>query len=99
MGISVIALLAVYAMMEIQGIRAQKRLDKSVTGMTKVSSSGKANIGGPWTLVDTKGKKFGSSDLDGSYYLIYFGFTNCPDICPNSLLKLSKAIQKIRKMP
>ena len=29
----------------------------------------------------------------------YFGFTNCPDICPNSLMKLSKALEKIRKMP
>lgn len=99
MGVTAIALLGVYAMMEIQGTRAQKKLDKSITGMTKVTSSGKAQIGGEWQLVDTKGKPFGSADLEGSYYLIYFGFTNCPDICPNSLLKLSKALQKIRKMP
>lgn len=31
-------------------------------------------------------------DVKGSYYLIYFGFCNCPDICPASLLKLSKAL-------
>ena len=35
--------------------------------------------------------------VDGYYYLIYFGFCNCPDICPNSLHKLSKALQKIRE--
>lgn len=45
-GVSVLALLIVYAMMEIQSIRAQKKIDKSVTGLTKVSSKGKANIGG-----------------------------------------------------
>lgn len=50
-------------------------------------------------MVDTKGNRFGSKNLEGSYYLIYFGFTNCPDICPNSLVKLSKALEKIRKTP
>lgn len=45
-GVSVLALLMVYAMMEVQGIRAQKKVDKSITGITKVSSKGKANIGG-----------------------------------------------------
>lgn len=48
MGVTAIALLGVYAMMEIQGSRAQKRLDKSITGMTKLSSTGKAQIGGDW---------------------------------------------------
>lgn len=55
MGISFAALVIAYAMMEVQGIRADKKLDKSVTGLTKVTSSGKAKIGGDWTLTDTKG--------------------------------------------
>ena len=29
-----------------------------------------------------EGKEFTSDDLAGSYYLIYFGFCNCPDVCP-----------------
>lgn len=99
MGLSVVALFMAYGMMEVQGMRAQKKLDKSISGMTKVVATGKAQIGGEWSLVDTKGNPYGSRDLEGSYYLIYFGFTNCPDICPNSLIKLSKALQRIRKMP
>lgn len=38
-------------------------------------------------------------DFKGYYYLIYFGFCNCPDICPNSLHKLSKGLRKLEKMP
>lgn len=48
LGISVIAIVMVYAFMEIQTVRAQKKVDKSITGMTKVTSTGKAKIGGPW---------------------------------------------------
>jgi hypothetical protein len=46
MGVSVVALLIFYAMMEIQGLRVQKKIDKSITGLTKVTTSGKAQIGG-----------------------------------------------------
>lgn len=40
-----------------------------------------------------------NKNFKGSYYLLYFGFCNCPDICPNSLHKLAKAIDKVKKMP
>ncbi len=63
MGVSIIALLLAYGMMEIQGVRAQKKIDKSITGMAKVTSVGKVKIGGDWTLTDTKGRRFGSKDL------------------------------------
>lgn len=36
--------------------------------------------------------------MKGSYYLIYFGFVYCPDICPLIMHKLNKAIEKIKKM-
>lgn len=32
------------------------------------------------------------SDFKGQYVFVYFGYTFCPDICPNTLGKLSRAI-------
>ena len=32
----------------------------------------------------------------GKYYLIYFGFTYCPDVCPVSLMKVAKALDKVK---
>ena len=31
--------------------------------------------------------------------MIYFGFCRCPDVCPQSLYKLTKALEIVRKSP
>lgn len=48
-------------------------------------------------LYDTKGNPFSSKDLEGKYYLIYFGFTFCPDVCPVSLMKMSNALNMVKE--
>jgi len=49
-----------------------------------------ATIGGPFTLTGTDGKPFASSRLNGKPAAIFFGFTNCPDVCPTTLARLVK---------
>lgn len=48
------------------------------------------NFGGPFTLVDSKGQPFSSSSLAGRPYAVFFGFTNCADVCPTTLARLVK---------
>jgi len=42
------------------------------------------------------GRPFGSKDLKGHYYLLFFGSTLCPDVCPFTLRKLMKAIHILK---
>ena len=58
-------------------------------------SVGKAASGGAWQLVDQNGKPFSNADLKGKFALLYFGFTHCPDICPDELVKMAEAIDLI----
>lgn len=53
------------------------------------------SFGGPFTLVDSQGQSFASSRLSGQPYAIFFGFTNCPDVCPTTLARLVKLRRQV----
>src|SRR5512134_544434 len=57
-----------------------------------VATSGKALIGGPFTLVDQNGKAVTDRDFRGRFMLVFFGFTHCPDICPAELQVMSQSL-------
>jgi protein SCO1/2 len=50
------------------------------------------SIGGPFTLTTAEGKRFSSESLKGRPYVLFFGFTNCPDVCPTTLQEMSNAL-------
>lgn len=48
--------------------------------------------GGPFTLMSHEGKEVTDKDFRGSYMLLFFGYTHCPDICPTGLQNLANAM-------
>lgn len=57
---------------------------------------GKPLIGGPFHLKDHYGNDFTEQSLKGKYSLVYFGFTHCPDICPEELDKMAGMIDQVK---
>lgn len=57
--------------------------------------SGEALIGGPFTLIDQYGNQRTDADFRGQYMLVFFGYTNCPDICPVGLQNMTLALDEL----
>lgn len=58
-------------------------------------STGKATIGGPFSLTNQDGKQVTNADYSGRTMVIYFGYTHCPDICPTTLSVMGEALSKL----
>jgi len=66
-----------------------------LTLMPEPRRQGAANIGGPFTLVAGDGRTVTEKDFKGAPFLVFFGFTHCPDICPTKLQEMSQVFEKL----
>jgi protein SCO1 len=66
-----------------------------VTGLSPAPGAGPSAIGGPFHLVDQNGKPFSDQDMKGKPYLVFFGYTHCPDICPTTLFDMSQLFKQL----
>ena len=55
--------------------------------------SGTASVGGPFALTTQDGTTLTDRELRGAPFLVFFGFTHCPDICPTKLFEISETLR------
>lgn len=57
--------------------------------------------GGSWgtsfQLTDHKGQQRTLEDFKGKAVVLFFGYTNCPDVCPTIMVKLASVMEKLGK--
>jgi len=68
---------------------------ESTSALPPDSSTGKAQIGGNFTLVGTDEKPVSDATFRGRYMLVFFGFTRCPDVCPTTLATITSAMEML----
>jgi protein SCO1/2 len=56
---------------------------------------GIAAIGGPFRLTDQDGRTVTDEDVKGKPFLVFFGFTHCPEICPTTLFDISEILRAL----
>lgn len=58
---------------------------------------GTALVGGPFTLTDQNGRTVTADDFKGEPFIVFFGYTHCPDVCPTTLSDLSQTLDALGK--
>ncbi|MDP6814974.1 MAG: SCO family protein [Alphaproteobacteria bacterium] len=54
--------------------------------------AGEGDFGGPFDMVDHRGRAVSDADFHGKFMLVYFGYTFCPDTCPVGLMNMTLAL-------
>jgi protein SCO1 len=52
-------------------------------------------VGGPFRLLDQDGRQRTDAEFRGKPFLVFFGFTHCPDICPTALFEMSEVLRRL----
>jgi protein SCO1/2 len=60
-------------------------------------NQGRVPIGGPFRLTSHEGKPVTDQDLKGKPFVVFFGFTHCPEVCPTTLYDLTQDLEALGK--
>jgi protein SCO1/2 len=97
-GLAFVAFTAMYAVAMVRLRREKMRFDPKMRAVRAIDVPSGPSIGGPFELLDVEtGLKFTNEDLLGKWIYVYFGFTNCPDICPDEMAKMTRLIKHLDK--
>jgi cytochrome oxidase Cu insertion factor (SCO1/SenC/PrrC family) len=76
-------------------VRAEDAGNPSAAALIEALLEGREPVGGPFDLIDHGGQPRTDADFRGKLVLLYFGYTNCPDVCPTELQALSLALDML----
>lgn len=77
---------AFFCLIALLGCESSSWKTKDISGLMPVLE---------FNLIDETGKKTSGKDYLGKPALLFFGFTNCPDICPTTLARLTSIIDSL----
>lgn len=63
--------------------------------INKTSNVAGSSVGGSYEMINQDWEKVTEENYKGTYKLIYFGFTNCPMICPTDLQRNALVMKQL----
>ena len=87
-----VAAIALAALLGWQGYRALQSQSADAFAECRSGAVAGGEIGGPFTLTDTKGNAVTYATLLAKPALIYFGYASCPDVCPLDNARNTEAV-------
>ena len=87
-----VAAIALAALLGWQGYRALQTQSADAFAECRSGAIAGGEIGGPFTLTDTKGNTVTDATLLAKPALIYFGYASCPDVCPLDNARNTEAV-------
>jgi protein SCO1/2 len=64
-------------------------------GKAGSGASSPSGIGGAFRLETGGGRIVTDADFKGAPYLVFFGYTHCPDVCPTTLFQISEVLRAL----
>lgn len=89
------ACIAVAVAVAVSAIVVVSGRDAPSSAARAIGSTGQADVGGPFQLVNQDGQTVDQTLLNGKWSLVFFGFTWCPDYCPTTLQVLEATKQTL----
>jgi len=80
------------------GLMVSRNLLDQSADLKAASVFPEARILNDFALQTADGNDFTTESLQGQWTLLFFGFTNCPDICPDTLSSLAQSLDTLRLM-
>ena len=87
-----VAAIALAALLGWQGYRALQSQSADAFAECRSGAVAGGEIGGPFTLTDTKGNVVTDATLLAKPALVYFGYASCPDVCPLDNARNTEAV-------
>ena len=76
-------------------VAAEEAAEPSAETLIESLLSGREHVGGPFDLTDHTGRRRTDADFRGKLVVLYFGYTQCPDVCPTELQAISLALDQL----
>ncbi len=67
----------------------------AVASLHAKEDTSSTNLGGDFTLTSHLNQPYSLQDSEGKVVLLFFGFTHCPDVCPNTLSTVKTVLHQL----